>query len=368
MDTLKQVRIFPMGYICNHACPMCWREHLTPQMRQKLTKAFSTTDLQLDDYLRIIKTLPASVERVVLCGGGEPLLFPKIDILLGTIKKRGIEGHVITNGTRLTPELSDKLIAMNWDALYISVNGATQKVYTEINGVDSYTQVLNSIRYLVNHRIQRLSPKIGISLCIQKGNYKEIVQFVELGISLGVDEVFFGPLSPYDLTLRQQSKLALNNEERLEAIDMLLQAKKITSKHPQLENNIDNTIRVYKAHPKFNSVNPDPLYWESRHCDLVQFSMDISPDGDIKPCGYGSQLQEDFHLGLNIKKKGIRSIWNTKKYKDFREKLDRGDFYPACKKYCTFFIASKDVPKKLETVYSIWNNMKEKLNHGFLLG
>lgn len=360
---LTQVRIFPMGYICNHACPMCWREFLTPEKRKELTKAFTTTDLQFDDYMKIITTLPRSVERVVLCGGGEPLLFPKIADLLEAIKKKGKEGHVITNGTKLTPDLADRLIACKWDALFISVNAATKGVYTLINGVDSYDLVLQNIKYLVANRKNRTGPKIGMSLCVQKGNYREIIPFFEMGIALGIDEVFLGPLSPYDLTLKQRSALALDNKERLETLGILEKAKKLLKKAPHLENNIDKVMRVYTEHPNFNFINPNPHYWHVRHCDLVQHSVDISPDGDIKPCGYGYQLEEDFHLDMNIKDSNIQSIWRTEKYKDFRKRLDRGDFYPACHKYCTFFIAQKQAKSTENSIYSIARDMAEKTNH-----
>ncbi len=344
-SNLKEVRIFPMGYICNHACPMCWRENLSPAIRQHLTKAAFTIDLQLDDYINLIKTLPPTVKRISICGGGEPTLFKGIKTIMATIKKQNLYGHIITNGSTLTPEFIDLLISIGWDSMHISVNAATRSVYKIINGVDHYDLVLNNIKNMQKHKGKRSLPELRFSFVIQKGNYEEIIPFAKLAASYKAADIYYNPLIPFDLTLKTPSPFALDLKEKLLTLKYLKEAEELMKKSPT-RTNVNYVLPIYQHHPNYNLENPDQSYWATKYCDRVLQTIDIMSSGKVLPCGFGFELREDFDLKMNVKKGDITSFWNSPVYRQFRKRLRRGDFYPACKKYCTFFLASKNIPNK----------------------
>lgn len=344
-DELKEVRIFPMGYICNHACPMCWRENLSPAIRQHLTKAALTTDLQLEDYIRLITTLPSTVKRMSLCGGGEPTLFKGIQTVMATIKKQGLYGHIITNGSTLTPQFIDLLVNIGWDSMHISINAATREAYKITNGVDHYDLVLGNIKNMQKYKGKRPLPELRFSFVIQKGNYEEIVPFAELAASMKASDIYYNPLIPYDLSLKIPSPFALDAKEKLLALKYLKEAEERMKKY-STRTNINYVLPIYQRHPNYNLDNPDQSYWATKYCDRVQQTMDIMSNGNVLPCGFGFELREDFDLKMSVKKGEITSFWNSAVYRQFRKRLRRGDFYPACKKYCTFFLASKMIPNK----------------------
>lgn len=344
-NDLTEVRIFPMGYICNHACPMCWRENLSPAIRQHLTKAAFTTDLKLDDYLKIITTLPPTVKRISICGGGEPTLFKGIDTIMSTIKKQKLYGHIITNCSTLNPKFIDLLIDIGWDSMHISVNAATRSVYKVINGVDHYDLIMENIKNMQRYKGKRPRPKLRLSFVIQKGNYQEIIPFAELAASLGASDIYYNPLIPYDLSLKVPSPFALDPKEKLLVMEYLRKTVELMKKYPT-RTNINYVLPIYQYHPNYNPEDPDESYWTTRYCDRVQHIMDIMSNGKVLPCGFGFELREDFDLKMNIKTGNIESFWNSPVYRQFRKRLRQGDFYPACKKYCTFFLASKRIPNK----------------------
>lgn len=344
-NDLTEVRIFPMGYICNHACPMCWRENLSPAVKQHLTKATFTIDLQLNDYIKLITTLPPTVKRVSICGGGEPTLFKGIDTIMSTIKKQKLYGHIITNGSTLNIKFIDLLVNMGWDSMHISINAATKNVYKEVNGVNHYDLVIENVKNMQKYKGKRPVPELRLSFVIQKGNYHEIIPFAQLAASLGASDIYYNPIIPYDLTLNTPSPFALDPKEKLLAMEYLRKTVDLMKKYP-IRTNIDDIMPIYQYHPNYNKESPDESYWKTRYCDRVQHTMDFMSSGKVLPCGVGFQLLKDFDLKMNIKKGDVKSFWASQAYRKFRKRLRRGDFYPACRKYCTFFLASKRIPNK----------------------
>lgn len=344
-EILDEVRLFPMGYICNHACPMCWRENLSPAIKQHLTKATFTLDLQLDDYVKLIKTLPPSVKKISLCGGGEPTLFRGIQTLMATIKEKGLYGHIITNGSTLTPEFAKFLVKIKWDSMHISINAATKDVYKVVNGVDHYDLILGNIVNIQKMQKKIEIPKLRFSFVIQKANYHEIIPFARLAEQFHASDIYYNPLIPYDQSLRKPTPYALDVTEQKQAMNDLRTVVGMMKQSPT-RTNIQYVLPIYQYHPNYNRENPDPSYWRTHFCDRVQHIMDIMSSGRVLPCGFGFELSEDFDLKMNVKKGDVESFWHSPQYHAFRKRLRRGDFYPACKKYCTFFLAQKHMPNK----------------------
>src|SRR5437870_2517069 len=67
------IRITPMGWVCNHACPMCHLQHTAPDRLKALKKQDVQDGMRLEEYRRLFNGMPPGLEEVNIVGGGEPL-------------------------------------------------------------------------------------------------------------------------------------------------------------------------------------------------------------------------------------------------------------------------------------------------------
>ncbi|MBI5555359.1 MAG: SPASM domain-containing protein [Elusimicrobia bacterium] len=71
--------------------------------------------------------------------------------------------------------------------------------------------------------------------------------------------------------------------------------------------------------------NPDYAY--SSKCFIPWYSGRVSPYGDVYPCSI------DVKIG-NIRQTPFSVLWNSPRYKDFRNTLKRQGLFPKCAKCC----------------------------------
>ena len=80
------LRINPMSYVCNHACPMCWLHQIPPEELKRQKKKDLEEGMRLDDYNTLFEGMPSGLEEINLVGGGEPLLHPEVVEIMREIK------------------------------------------------------------------------------------------------------------------------------------------------------------------------------------------------------------------------------------------------------------------------------------------
>ena len=66
-----------------------------------------------------------------MVSAGETLLLKNISKLLIAIKKKQVEGSMITNGYYLERDLASLLTKIKWDLIRISMNGSSREVYQQ---------------------------------------------------------------------------------------------------------------------------------------------------------------------------------------------------------------------------------------------
>src|SRR6516164_4430165 len=102
--------------------------HLIPIRRCNLSCAYCN---EYDDFSKPVPTvlvqrrvelLAALGTSVVTLSGGEPLLHPQLDEIIGCIRRLGMVAELITNGYLLTPERILKLNDAGLDHLQISID------------------------------------------------------------------------------------------------------------------------------------------------------------------------------------------------------------------------------------------------------
>jgi cyclic pyranopterin phosphate synthase len=137
-----------------------------------------------DEFQRVLRL---AVERLgivkIRLTGGEPLLYPKLEELVGTL--RGLpslrELTLTTNGL-LLQEKAESLYRTGLDRINVSLEGATEEAYREITGRACLQQVLAGLEALLE--VGFAKPKINIVLCRQFDR-EELKRLLEIGQSYG---------------------------------------------------------------------------------------------------------------------------------------------------------------------------------------
>jgi len=313
------IRINPIGYACTNACPMCWRVMNKISQKGGLKKE----EMQWKNYKKILDSLPFTVSTIEVVGGGEPLLFPKIENLLKRIKEKEVFASLITNGVLLTPKISKLLIKIKWDSVRISINAGSKEVYPLANGSYYFDRIVDNIEKMIAMKKNSNVPKIGLHYVIQKPNFKDIENFINLSEKLKIDFINFDNLI-YD----SPEELKLNKKESLQLEKILKKSLKKTN----IENNIPEILKKIKQ----GNIKRKKSYFKNKYCQIVQSNIDISSEGNSVPCcmAYGEGISK------NIKGRTLTEVW--KEFSPFRKKLKHGEFEKFCYEKCNYRLRDKN--------------------------
>lgn len=276
LDTPILVQIFPM-YACNFRCNYCTfsvEKEKRGFISDKMAMDFGLYKKCIDDMTKF----PNKIKTLRFVGMGEPLLHKRIaDMVKYAVSKNIAEKvEILTNGSLLTPKLSDSLIKAGLSRLLISIQGTTKDKYKKVSKVDiDFEKFIENLRYFFNHKGKaQLHIKIIDYALEGKSDEQKFYEiFGDICDTIGVENV--GPIFP--------------------GVDY----KKV------LEN----------KNISFNQFGL-PVS-EVKICPQPFFHMQINPDGKVVPC---YSLYYPIILGdCNIE--SPYEIWNSKKYKNFRRRM-----------------------------------------------
>lgn len=157
---------------CNSRCVTCdyWRSG-----RDHLTLA------KLEGLLPGLRKLGT---RVALLSGGEPLLNPEWRAIAGALRDAGIERWLLTSGLSLAKHATT--VARLFDAVTVSLDGASAATYQAIRGLDAFDVVCEGIRALA-----RAGFAPGLRVTVQRSNYREMPELVRLARRVGARQISF---------------------------------------------------------------------------------------------------------------------------------------------------------------------------------
>ena len=144
-----------VSYFCNFKCRYCLHALSDKQLAvkgfQRQMMEFSLYKKAIDDIAGFDEPLKA----LIFAGHGEPLLHRNIARMVAYAKERSVARRVeiVSNGSMLTPELSDALIAAGLDRLRISVQGIDGAAYARTMGHSiDYERLKENIAYFYRHK------------------------------------------------------------------------------------------------------------------------------------------------------------------------------------------------------------------------
>lgn len=293
---------------CNFSCITCIRGSWQDELAHMEWQTFET-------IIENLKTLPA-LESVHVGGFGEPLLHPRIFEMLQAVKALGVKVEMITNGSFLREATIQKLIDLELDMLFTSLDSPEEAEYNQIRPGGDFQDVFSNVQNLQTMKLQqnRKKPELGIEFVAMKKNYARLPKLIKLAWKLNASKVIVSNLLPYHESMQEEIVYDTDDTGCLFGQESLL-----------------TMVRAQMSNMKLRT---------ERNCKFIKDkSLCINYQGNVSPCYalmhtyqcyiYGRKKQMvPYYLG-NINAKNLREIWMDVEYVRFRKNVEESHF-PSC--------------------------------------
>jgi len=162
---------------CNYRCIMCmeWRRE-------------AEHDLPPETIERLGEILPFA--RSIFVTGGEPLMYPHLDMLFERAQAAECERGMVTNGSLLTKRNIARILEHGLSRVKFSLDAATQATYGRIRG-GNLQKVLQNISLLAEaKRVHGIDwPKLEVGFVSMRSNIMELPKFIALASKIGINHV-----------------------------------------------------------------------------------------------------------------------------------------------------------------------------------
>ncbi|MCX7770778.1 MAG: radical SAM/SPASM family putative metalloenzyme maturase [Proteobacteria bacterium] len=403
MEVCKRL-IVELSNICNLKCDICFIQ----QDVNIKDKSF----LSFDTFKNLSEIFP-HLESLVFSGFGEPLLHPYINEFVKFAKDRmpkKSDISVQTNGFLLKKDNARKLIESGLKNFCLSVD----RIEGGLN-CHSLENAKEALHVLSSLKKDYGNFKFGVEVVLSKENLDELIQILNVLISLKIDYLIVSHLIPYSQYLSQKVAFDTNNEDSVNIfnkwskvlkdkgynlLDWIELSKKMAGEnvgfnrevyeiYKEMYNESESkglTLNLKKLMERDNfflltvqevleevkdislrngiAVKLPGVHPRSkRACDFIEKGcMFISVDGDVSPCYF---LWHSFNCYIGGLKKSVRKlsfgninlknpldIYNDRVYKKFRETVLKYEF-PYCYD-CNFALC--DLMELEDFMYDCYSN------------
>ena len=298
------------------------------------------TELEYEDYEKLLNELRAFGVKRIGITGGEPLIKKHAPMIVRHAKKKGFWVSMISNGTVMTDEVCEAFVQSEMDSLTISIDGP-EKVHNEVRGSDTgYARLVKNVKKLQDWKRRTSSPfpNISFSCAVSALNQKHLAEIVDVAEECGVPLLNYGYLFFGDeqinkatdlVTLRGQANYgnqSIPMHLRKLSVDTMkteLRRAKARAQEKGVRLEFNPPLEEDELESRFN----DPIYFYTNKCFLPWYETRVNPFGDIYSC------QIDTYLG-NVRDKSFRAIWNDEPYREFRKLIKEHQLLPKCSRCC----------------------------------
>lgn len=339
----EEVQIYPTNK-CNLKCIFCC---------QILNQYDLNDEIHKKRWLEIAEEIcDLGVKKILISGGGEPLMVPATLGMMGIFKSRGLHGRMISNGTLWTEPKILKTIKMEWDVVMFSIDGPNASIHDKLRATEGcFDKIIKNIKRFNEFKKSRNKdqPRIEINFVLNKLNYERIVDMIELASKLKINFLNFEPIC---LNNSEASKLKLTEEQRICFMEHVMPKAKELSNKLNISTNLDRLFEV-KVIEKAGELDENVFeelkvekIGKSDFLDAVCFEPWLWPkieaNGEVWPCSTTS-------LKTNVKNKSFKEIWYGKEFREFRNKILKGELSESCKNcVMTHLSINKEIREKLK--------------------
>lgn len=302
LSTPFSLHIFPT-YFCNFHCNYCL--HSCPD-QYCADKQYYRQVMELDLFKKVIddsKQFKEKLKSIFFSGYGEPLMNPYIAEMVQYAVQRDASERIeiVTNGSLLTPQLSDALIDAGLTTLRVSIQGISAERYKEVCGTNiDFDQFISNLHYFYT----------------QKKETNVYIKIIDSALrDTAEKEKFYEIFSPVADDV--------NIEHLVPAI-----------------NSID-----YSKVGTISGLTQTGSAAGTKFCSSIFYSLEIWPEGTIIPC---CNIESPPIILGNIKDMSLKDIWESDARKNFLlQHLDGYKSIPSCS-FCTYPIYSLKPEDRLD--------------------
>lgn len=286
------VQIFPI-YACNFTCEYCF--HAVPKENRGFVSDWPVMKYGL--YRKCIDEFTLFDDRLKVLrfvGMGEPLLHKNIAemIAYAVDKKVADRVELLTNGSLLTPKMSDALIAAGLSRMVVSLQGMSSEKYRRISRADiDFDRFVENLAYFYR----------------RKSNTHVYVKIVDIALDeTETREKFYRTFGDICDSMAVENAVPI-----MPGVD-----------YEKVLKNPEGDATQFGLPVAPIRVCPQPF-----------FTMQINPDGKVVPC---YQIAYPGIMG-DVNHQTVREIWNGADYNSFRRTmLDGRDSVNAICARCNF--------------------------------
>ena len=325
---------------CNLACKMCFRHSWIGE---------SFGDLDPAVFVRLMDDPALSGTETVFFGGmGEPLLHPALADLAAFASARGKKVELVTNGTLLTGEKARELLDAGVSRIWISIDELYEN-YGKIQIGSDFGLVLGNLEAF-NELRRGSDVRLGMTAVVMRDNIASLRRIREFAERFEADDLNLSHLIPNREQDIEQALWPMCDVAAIKAVtDRIGYIWRFEGIDLGTEIPMFKFSQRYKdlLFPDEKSLQEAELFsWKgkpvTRRTNWCRFIEEghcfIRWDGDVSPC-MGLLHTADTYLGNhkrrirhysfgNVKKQSLAEIWESKAYRDFRERVHRFDFSP----------------------------------------
>lgn len=288
---------------CNTVCLGCFYHCIQP--RDPSPGDPKVEDLPFELAERLSKELAQlHTPEVILLGEGEPLLHPRYLDVIGSFKKAGLRVQSFTNGTLVDEEMAERLVDSRLDVLNVTFWAVNEEEHAywhpgvSLSHLDHRRRALARLASAKSRKNQR-SPRINIQLPLNRNNFTNLEERVNLVLASGCEEMTFGFFRDWGGEFEDRCLLPKDGENMREG----LQSAKNRFEAAGIEHNVDE----YMARIRWGADA-----WRSVPCYAGWYQSYVKVDGTVLACGHCSLAMGNLH------ERPFAEIWNRPAYKEFR--------------------------------------------------
>jgi AdoMet-dependent heme synthase len=276
--------ICEVTYICNLACPTCFRWTSKPDEHELTT----------EEWKGVIRKLKAWLGSFNLTfTGGEPFLRKDLLEIFKFATDNGIVTGVVSNGSLIDKALAKEIVASGLDGLCLSLNSLKRHIHNETRGTNgSFDEVMTAIE---NMKEVKKGMRLSLSTTVVRENIGELVDMVKWTKATGLYGIHFQPIMPasllptYDkdgqfkqVTVGKPYKNLLKREEVIDdkGVDAVFErlAAMAEEGYP-----IISSVGHLKEMGKYlkSPTNPELL---EKVCQVGVKNFNIDPFGNVRLC------------------------------------------------------------------------------------
>ena len=186
-------------------------------------------ELSRDEALRLARGIVDAGVPYVAFGGGEPLGVPFCWDIFEVLAEGGVRLKLETDGTRIDDAAADRLAALRFDCIQISLDGATAQTHERMRPGGSFAAALAAVERLVSRDL----PPQWVFVP-GRFNLHEIVDAYERAAQVGCGAFITGPMMRIGRAAQQWNEIACSEADWQRAAASLRQRAEARGNAPVL--------------------------------------------------------------------------------------------------------------------------------------